>query len=121
MNSRNSTSEQLPTEIVDKEISFEKKKVGKVVEDNVKKESNSIQNEPDIENIEKNRGEEDLAKLKKPLDEENLATEEVERQWKTTVIVKEGDTVTELAIRVYGYANDNVLKLIKENNPGIDK
>lgn len=33
------------------------------------------------------------------------------------VVVKAGDTVTELATAVYGFVNDDILKLIKESNP----
>jgi general secretion pathway protein A len=37
----------------------------------------------------------------------------------TSVIVKEGDTLTELATNAYGYANDEILNLIQEHNPEI--
>ena len=38
--------------------------------------------------------------------------------WKN-IIVKNGDTLAELAISVYGHVNDNILKLIKKFNPEI--
>ena len=43
-----------------------------------------------------------------------------EDSWEKTLIVKPGETLTELAINVYGYANDNLLNLIKEKNPEIE-
>lgn len=36
-----------------------------------------------------------------------------------TVIVKEGDTIVELAANIYGLANDGVLNMIKKYNPDI--
>jgi phage tail protein X len=37
----------------------------------------------------------------------------------TTIIAKEGNTVTELATKVYGWANQGVIDLLGKNNPGI--
>ena len=37
----------------------------------------------------------------------------------TSVVVKEGDTVLGLAMQVYGTANERILDLIRESNPGI--
>ena len=37
----------------------------------------------------------------------------------TSVKVKDGDTLTKLATNIYGYANDEILKLIQKNNPEI--
>jgi type II secretory pathway predicted ATPase ExeA/phage tail protein X len=36
-----------------------------------------------------------------------------------TLIVKKGDTVTEMATTVYGFVNDALVEKIKESNPGI--
>lgn len=47
---------------------------------------------------------------------ENLAGEESEAPW-TTVIVKEGDTLAELALNVYGRADEHILDLIHKHNP----
>jgi general secretion pathway protein A len=37
-----------------------------------------------------------------------------------TVIVKEGDTVTELATTIYGFVNDRLVERIRKNNPDIE-
>lgn len=42
-----------------------------------------------------------------------------ESPWKTTRIVNEGDTLARMAIDIYGQVNDQLLNLIKDNNPGI--
>ena len=50
---------------------------------------------------------------------ENLNSEEMETPW-TTIIVKEGDTLTELVLNVYGRADEKVLQLIKKHNPELE-
>ena len=44
---------------------------------------------------------------------------ETNESMETSIMVKEGDTLTELATNAYGYANDEILKLIQEHNPEI--
>jgi general secretion pathway protein A len=36
------------------------------------------------------------------------------------ILVKEGDTLMELALRVYGICNDEIIQFLKDNNPEID-
>jgi type II secretory pathway predicted ATPase ExeA len=59
----------------------------------------------------------------KPVDDapeevEALATEEKEGFWKS-IVIQEGDTLTELATEVYGWVDQRVFDLLKKNNPDI--
>jgi general secretion pathway protein A len=50
----------------------------------------------------------------------NMETEPAaDEPGETSITVKEGDTLTKLATTIYGYANDEILKLIQKKNPEI--
>ena len=55
-----------------------------------------------------------------PVEDMDQIPEVSNETWERILVVKEGETLTELATNVYGYANDDMLKLIKENNPEIE-
>ena len=43
-----------------------------------------------------------------------------ETEGEETVLVREGDTLTKLIIKTYGYINDDILDLVKKHNPDIE-
>ena len=45
--------------------------------------------------------------------------ERTEESW-TTVVVKEGDTLTAMALNVYGQADENIISLIQKHNPQLE-
>jgi general secretion pathway protein A len=53
-------------------------------------------------------------------DPEYLFQEHGKEPPETTVVVKEGDTLTLLSMSVYGRVNENILKMIQDNNPSIE-
>jgi phage tail protein X len=55
----------------------------------------------------------------KPIEEKILLEEKDKESYETTVIVKEGDTLTGLAMTVYGRINENILNLVHRHNPDI--
>ncbi len=59
------------------------------------------------------------SKFIEPINREYLIQEQ-EKSSETTMIVKEGDTLTILALAVYGQADKNILKIIQDNNPEIE-
>jgi len=85
-----------------------KERPGGIIQDSVRKSHMEVADEVDAhETTDKPAGEQEtpaLANYKKP--------------WKT-VIVKEGDTVAELAVNEYGRADEGVLDLIRKHNRDI--
>ena len=51
--------------------------------------------------------------------EENLTAEEAEAPW-TIIVVKEGDTLTELSLNVYGRADESILDMVQKHNPELE-
>jgi phage tail protein X len=45
--------------------------------------------------------------------------EETEASW-TTIVVKEGDTLTAMALNVYGQADENIISLVQKHNPQLE-
>ena len=51
--------------------------------------------------------------------EEHPTPEEAEALW-TTIVVREGDTLTELALNIYGQADENILDVLQKHNPELE-
>ncbi len=47
------------------------------------------------------------------------APERTEESW-TTIVVKEGDTLTAMALNVYGQADENIISLVQKHNPQLE-
>ena len=45
--------------------------------------------------------------------------ERTEESW-TTIVVKEGDTLTAMALNVYGQADENIISLVQKHNPQLE-
>jgi type II secretory pathway predicted ATPase ExeA/phage tail protein X len=54
------------------------------------------------------------------IDREYFFEEHEKEPSETTVIVKQGDTLTLLAMSVYGRVNENILKWVQDKNPSIE-
>jgi hypothetical protein len=59
------------------------------------------------------------SKFSEPINREHLIQEQEEPS-EETMIVKEGDTLTILALAVYGQVDKNILRIVHENNPEIE-
>ena len=50
---------------------------------------------------------------------ETSVPERTEESW-TTIVVKEGDTLTAMALNVYGQADENIISLVQKHNPQLE-
>jgi type II secretory pathway predicted ATPase ExeA len=55
----------------------------------------------------------------KPIEEKSLPEKQYEEPYEVTRIVKEGDTLSSMAMTVYGRVDDNILNLVHRHNPHI--
>jgi len=112
-------SQQASADIISAERLLAKKIIEQKIEEAVKKDLSEKQTTaaemtPDIE-LEKP---EDTVTTK-PEEPESLANNSDEKPREITIIVKEGETLLELAANVYGRSDESILNLLKKHNPGI--
>ena len=104
--------------LVEKERSLAKREKDLERKDSQGKVQRDEQGSPAVKKEEKQVVSDDIRQPKSSKEQERIIGEERKPSFKT-VIVKQGDTLAQLATSVYGRANDRILRLIKEHNPDI--